>query len=348
MPTSTLQAIRNKVRRITGRPSAAQITDAQIDEYVNTFYVYDLPEHIKPESLRMTWQFIAQAGIPVYDMPTGTYLTAMPPVFIAGYQCLMNQSREGWFRMNPQLQFNEANAAIGNNTTGPYNFTLTNTPIVRGYKPNPPGAYSSSIVSDIPASRLNWNVMISGLNNAGVSVALVDDGQGNLFDPGDASTNPAAARGTVNYATGAIAINALGFSSAIAAGSAISAQYVRYNPSRPTSAMFFQDQVTLWPIPDQAYTVSMEVFRLPTDLLNATDTPILNEWWQLLAYGAADKVFADNADFENMSKFRPLLDEQMRLALRRTIVQYSAERTATIYTEQTSFPQYPGMGLTGI
>ena len=32
----TLQDIRNKVRRVTGRPNAAQITDAQIDQYINT------------------------------------------------------------------------------------------------------------------------------------------------------------------------------------------------------------------------------------------------------------------------------------------------------------------------
>ena len=43
----------------------------------------------------------------------------------------------------------------------------------------------------------------------------------------------------------------------------------------------------------------------------------------------ADKFFADNADFENMQKFRPLLEEQMTLIERRSIVQQTSERTAT-------------------
>ncbi len=121
-------------------------------------------------------------------------------------------------------------------------------------------------------------------------------------------------------------------------------QYVPYVASRPQSVVFYQDQMLLYPIPDQAYTVSFEAYKYPTAFLNdaaGVRTPQVNEWWQLLAYGAADKIFADNGDFENLQKFRPLLDEQMLLCTRRTIVQQTSERTATIYTEQTQFPQYP-------
>lgn len=76
-------------------------------------------------------------------------------------------------------------------------------------------------------------------------------------------------------------------------------------------------------------------------LTPTTAIPQVAEWWQLLAYGAADKIFADAGDFEMMNKFRPLLQEQMNLVLRRSIVQPTSERVATIYTEQTQFPQYP-------
>jgi hypothetical protein len=43
MADSTLGAIRTKVRRLTRSPNTAQITDNQIDEYVNTFILYDFP-----------------------------------------------------------------------------------------------------------------------------------------------------------------------------------------------------------------------------------------------------------------------------------------------------------------
>lgn len=337
--TTTLTDIRNKVRRITGRPSDSQITNGEIDNYINTFYVYDMPEHLRLESLKVNYQFITSANRPVYDFPTDLYLTAMPPVYIAGYQSYMTQSRENFFRINATIQYKQDSVATGTGATGPYVGTLTALPILPGFKPNPPGSYDTG---NLPAPRfINWNVLISGKSAAGESISLIDDGLGNLFDIADADCNPVNARGTINYITGSLVINVIGFRVAIALGEPINVQYIPYKASRPQSAIFFQDQIMLYPIPDEAYTVSFEAFKYPTALALATDSPQLKEWWQLLALGAADKIFADNADFENMQRFRPLLDEQMRLIERRTIQQYSSERTATIYVEQSQFAQFP-------
>lgn len=350
---SNLTVIRQKVRRITGRPSAAQITDAEIDDYVNTFYRFDLPEHLKMESLRVNYEFNTRPNIPVYDFPRNTYLTNMPPVFIAGYRSYMTQSRENFFRVNPQLNFLQASLATGNGGAGPYTGTCTSLPIMPGFKPNPPGAYSDSSIAgnDIAAADLKWNVLISAAGTPDATsgippdVTLVDDGQGNLFDPADPSTDPINARGSINYITGAVSFT---FANGVPSGNPINIQYIPYQPSRPQSVVFFEDQFILYPVPDQAYTVSFEVYKYPTALANSTDDPQLQEWWQLLAYGAADKIFADNADFEDLQKFRPLLKEQMDLVLRRTIVQQTSERTATIYTEQTNGAgQFPFGNLFG-
>lgn len=343
----------SKVRKVTARPSQTQLSDVELIKYINTFYIYDMPAHLKMESLRYNYQFTTTANIPVYDFPTNLYITEMPPVYIGGYQSYFTESRENFFRINPRLSFLQQSVYTGNNTVGPYTGqVLTNLPIVPGFKPNPPGAYSDSTITDIEARFINWNVLVSALGTpdpiSGIppSITLVDDGQGNLFDPTDTSTLPALARGTINYITGAISIT--NFASIIPSGNAINVQYVPYVASRPQSAVFFQDQIILYPVPDQAYTVSFEAYKYPADFFiaangtfNGTLNPQLNEWWQLLAYGAADKIFADNGDFENMQKYRPLLDEQMRLVLRRTIVEQTSERTASIYSEQTSHGSYP-------
>lgn len=346
----TLADIRTKIRRITGRPSQNQISDAEIDKYINTFYLFDMPEHLRLESLRVNYQFVTSANVPVYDFPTDLYLTNMPPVYVGGYMTYMTQSRQNFFRVNPGLNYLQQSVYTGNGTTGPYSGQfLINTPIVPGFKPNPPGAYSSSLVKDIAVKFINWNVLVSGTTASGTSVTLVDDGQGNLFDPIDSSSDPANSRGSINYSTGAIDI--FNFAQAIGNGNPINVQYIPYVASRPQSVCFFQDQFYLYPIPDQAYTVSFEAYKYPTALDSddaQQDSPQLKEWWQMLAYGAADKIFADNADFENMQKFRPLLDEQMRLCQRRTIVQQTSERTATIYSEQNAgFGQYPFGNLYG-
>ena len=342
---SNLADIRTKVRRLTGRPSTAQITDAQIDEYINTFYIYDLPEHLRLESLRINWEFNTRPNIAVYDFPRNTYLTNMPPVYIAGYQSYMTQSRQNFFRVNPQISFLQESLSTGTGAVGTYTGTCTNTPILPGFKGNPPGAYSDSTIAgnDVAAANLRWNVLISAAGTPDATsgippdITLVDDGQGNLFDPSDTSTDPAGRRGTINYLTGAVSIT--NFISPVPTGNAINIQYIPYVASRPQSVVFFEDQFIFWPVPDQAYTVSFEVYKYPTELINSTDDPQLREWWQLLAYGAADKIFADNADLDSLTKFRPLLEEQMKLVQRRTIVQQTAERTATIYTEQVN-----GMG----
>ncbi len=349
---STLVDIRNKVRRITGRPSDAQITDAEIDNYINTFYVYDLPEHLRLESLRVNYQFVTTANRPVYDFPTSLYLTCMPPVFIGGYQSFMTQSRENFFRTNPQLNYLQQSVAVGTGVAGPYAATLINAPIMPGFKRNPPGAYSG-LLNDALPRNINWNVLISAQGAPGVDgtspwYKLVDDGVGNLVSLDDTGS-PYTVQGTINYITGAVAITQFVDASLIPViipnGNPINAQYVPYVASRPQSCIFYQDQIILYPVPDQAYTVSFESFMYPTAFLSTgvddTKSPQLREWWQAIAYGAADKCFADNADMENMAKFRPLLEEQLRLIQRRTIQQYSSERTATIYTEQSGMGQFP-------
>lgn len=348
---NTLQDIINKVRRITGRPSSSEITDDQIINYINTFYVYDMPEHLRLQNLRYNFQFTTNPNQQVYDFPKEIYLTNMPPVFIAGYQSFMTQSRESFFRINASLMMNQKSVAIGNGTPGPYTFILTNTPITRGWKPNPPGAYSISVAgtnTDIAAQYLNWNVLISSNITNTAATSVVDDGQGNLFDIAAATTVPATAIGSINYFTGAVTVT---FTANIPAGTPINAQYIPYVASRPQSVVFYQDQLILYPIPDQAYTVSFEAYKYPTAFLNGlgdlANPPQLSEWWQLLAFGAADKIFIDNGDIDNMQKFRPLLEEQMRLVTRRTIVQQTSERTTSIYTEQIQFPQFPFGNLFG-
>lgn len=358
---STLADIRQKIRRITGRPSAAQISDTEIDNYINTFYLYDMPEHLRLESLRVNYEFTTRPNIAVYDFPTNTYLTNRSPVYIGGYQCFVTQSRENFFRINPQLNFLQQQIYTGDGTNGSGGTytgqTLTQLPVMPGFKPNPPGAYFVSIPgNDLEAQFLKWNVIVSASGTpdatSGIApaITLVDDGLGNLFAPTDTTTQAASRRGTINYITGALSIGAAagsGFTAAIPSGNPINVQYIPYVASRPQSLIFFEDQFIVYPVPDQAYTVSIEVYKYPTALISSTQDPQLREWWQLLAYGASDKIFSDNADFENLTKFRPLLQEQMNLVLRRTIVQQTSEKTATIYSEQSGYPQYPLGNLFG-
>jgi len=337
--SATLLDIQNKIRRIVARPSTNQLSNTELNSYINTAWIYDIPQHLKLETFKTIFQFVTEPNKGVYNFDTDLYLQAMPPVYIGGYQIAMSQSREQFNRANPKIQFMQKDLAIGNGGVA-YTGTISNVPVIRGYQPNPIIPLTSKI------SEINYNVLISariGAGETGSMVTLIDDGSisalglGGLRDPNDTFIDPItlapiAVRGTIDYVTGAIIIT--NFASAIPVGNSIIAQYIPCKNSRPTSALFFQDQITLYPTPDQAYTVSFECFKKPTALLTAGQFPELKELWQLIAYVAADKIFSDSGDLDNVNKYRPLLEEQLRLCNRRTITQYSSERTSTIFTEQ--------------
>lgn len=297
--SSTLADIRLKVRRLTKSPGQNTITDAQIDDYINNFYVYDFPEELRLWQTREIYSFVTEANVDTYAAPQD-YLTFHPPLYIAGYECYYSQSRTEFFRRWPVVR-TIAQVATGSGIAGPYTATLQNIPVLRN------------------------QVLIDAVSN-NLTFALTDDGLGNLVGNGT---------GTINYITGALNFT---FSGAIAGGDAINAQTVPYVASRPTSLLYYDQTFTLRPCPDQAYTVNLEAYKAPTALLNNGDVPELNEWWQYLAMGAAMKIFEDRGDFTQLAAYQPLYDRYRRLAERRTIVQQTNDRTATIYTEQTMGP----------
>lgn len=137
----------------------------------------------------------------------------------------------------------------------------------------------------------------------------------------------------INYLTGAFTVTFIG---PPAAGANINFQVVPYVPSIPQAILYYDEQFTLRPVPDQSYPVNIEVYNRPTELLAAGDTPQLEQWWQYIAYGAAKKVLEDRIDTETLAQIMPEYKKQELLVLRTTIVQNTNERTATIYTEQSS------------
>jgi len=300
---TTLNNIRTKVRRITKSPSSNQITDAQIDDYVNTFYLYDFPEQLRLINLKETYSFITEPGIDIYDFTPNTVISIEPPVYIGGYEIQLYQNREQYFYAYPEYQRNEV-LTLGTAIAGAYNGTITATPVKRG------------------------RVLLSTVDNAGNALSAQDDGAGSF-------TGDVVAGSTINYETGAIA--ALTWSGIIANGEEIRVQYVNYQSSRPYAALFYNDQIQLSPVPDQAYEFKINAYVTPTALTNAADEPELREWWQLLALGACLKIFEDRLDMESYQKVQVLFEQQMSLVERRTLKQISINRAATIYSTNIGY-----------
>jgi hypothetical protein len=80
----------------------------------------------------------------------------------------------------------------------------------------------------------------------------------------------------------------------------------------------------------------MEVYVRPLELLAAGQSPELEEWWQYISYGCAKKIFEDRMDLESVQMIMPEFKKQENLINRRTIVQQTSQRVATIYTEDNN------------
>jgi hypothetical protein len=130
--------------------------------------------------------------------------------------------------------------------------------------------------------------------------------------------------GTINYQTGAFNI---AFNSPPPASATIYAKYQGYQPNRPQGMLFFQNQFTFMPIPDQVYTVRMQGYVNPNPLAKPGDIPSLPEWGPLIAYGAALDIFSDRGDVETYDRYYPIFKRYENIALARTVQQMQAEQS---------------------
>lgn len=359
-PNSTMAAIEQKVRRLTRNPSEAQLSSADLDNYINTFVIYDFPEHLRTFQNRTQFTFYTQPFQDVYKTDAtwpataqlynfqNAYLSVHSPVYIAGFQSWYSQSREQFFGVYPLTNSIQQLASIGdgvtNNFTGFISSTLNNA--ISPLNQN----------SQITTGLLQNNVLFDSIDVNGNGLTLIDSPivdattgfnsiYGLMYTPNNPPvtlpltltapylTNPAfPTTNYINYATGQFNIT---FPTAPGSGNIINSQTVPQVVSLPQALMYHNNQFTVRPVPDQPYAINFEVYQRPTFLMETSQSPQLEELWQYIAYGAAKKIFEDRMDMESVAMIMPEFKKQEALCNRRTIVQYTDERTATIYTEQT-------------
>jgi len=351
-PVSTLAAIEQKVRRLTRSPSTAQLSDSDLDNYINTFVVYDFPEHLRMFNLRTTFSFYTNPYQDVYPTDTASfvgvttnplydfqnkYISVHPPLYIAGYNSFFSQSREQFFGIYPIVT---SIASIGFVGDG---ITQTFTGVINAQQSLVPANLTQQV------SLLQNNVLFSSVNVNGAGLAMIDvplvnpttgnpSPIGNLYVPGQTPVTPPLyptdldPNNNINYATGQFTVT---FTTPPDVGRAINSQTVPQVDTLPQAMCYYDNKFILRPVPDQPYTVNFEAYISPVFLMSTDSEPALKEWWQYIAYGAAKKIFEDRMDMESVQMIMPEFKKQESLCLRRTIVQYTNERTSTIYTEQT-------------
>ena len=375
---STLANIRAKVRRVTGRASENQLSNTDLDGYINDFLVYELPSHTRLMYNRQTYSFQLTPNVAVYSINAfkNDYMTFEPPAYVDGFEMQYMQSEQSFYQMYPRLKYSVTLTA-GNNTTGPYTGTYSYTPIVPetvvistlDINGNSQVAVDNGLgvlitgklaitgitqavaaVVTIPGVAVNIGDLVyidgvQGMTQINGGAYVVTGVVGNevtinvnstLFSAYTFGGNFSIQSGTINYTTGAVA--ALTWLAIIPTGEIIYISANDYVVGRPYAVLYFNNEFRFWPFPDRAYTFEIVTYKNPAQLLAVGQAPELNLWGDVIAYGASQKIFADNLDMESYGKVQILFDEHKRLAERRTLKQLSNQRVSTIYDDGMSYP----------
>lgn len=346
MSIATLNDIIQKVRRLTGSGNSLQLTDAQIIDYINSFYLYDFPAQYRSLKLKDKYVFNTQRGIDTYPFDSDHYSTVEMPCYCMHREIKLFQDPWSFYGVNFNWQQQE-NFATGNGTAGAYSGTLSNTPIIRSVNNNPvvtttlspTSSFPTGYPASFPQANIGrvQNILITANVALGNTLNVTDDGAGNLI--GDC-----LAGGTINYDTGAIAN--LTFTSSVPSGNEIQCQYNPTQLSIPLSILFFQNQFTLRPVPDRGYTIELIAYRLPSQAMmgsedpdspNLTGRPELQEWWETIAFGAAKKVYEDRLDPDGVALMDKSLVERYALNETRTYAQLGKQRISTLFSDQLSY-----------
>ncbi|GAF99214.1 unnamed protein product, partial [marine sediment metagenome] len=100
---------------------------------------------------------------------------------------------------------------------------------------------------------------------------------------------------------------------------------------QPTDILLFGETLYPRPIPDDTYTITAQVTQRPvTEFTLDADLPLQSSWGELIAYGGAIEILADDSDDEGIVslKIRPFgYDYLLRLLKRKQLARLVGVRS---------------------
>jgi len=328
---ATLAEIREKVRTLSRRKSPTQMSDDTIDNYINTFVLYDMPYRDQVFHLKRTFKFLTSPYVGEYSTTDSVYDTmnnfknivtsVTEPVYIHGRPVFFSQDRLEFFSLYPQNKV-LVSIGTGDGVTTIFSGTLGNVPIIQ----------KSMVVS---ATYIDLgNVTKMGFYDRPEELNGLIRTYG-LFVTDDESPT---GYGLIDYITGDYTIS---FPFAPTSGTDISIAFQQYAASLPIAMLFYGDTFIIRPIPDKVYDVVINATIRPTELLLDLQRPDIDQWWQYIAIGAARKIFQDDLDNDSAALLEQQFQEQETLCSRKFTLQLSKQRSSTIYVDPIYNRRWP-------
>lgn len=149
--------------------------------------------------------------------------------------------------------------------------------------------------------------------------------------------------GTINYVTSEITLD---LPVAAMPGTLLNIWAATYQPGRPYNLLFWNNEFTIRPVPDNVYLCEIEAYQNPVQFMQTSDNPQLNQWAQYIAYGAAREILRDRQDMEGVENLRQGFERQEALVLERQSVEEIGQPNITLFnTTQAGMGYGIGFGV---
>lgn len=354
---TTYTFIEKKVRRLTASASSAALTSFDIQQAVNLFYSNDFPYAIKIDQQRSVYKFLTIPNVDRYPVDVNNLQGFRAPVYFEGIQGNFFKNRDQLFNLYPRYP-TQFQPAAGDGVTTNFSFTLFGNNANPFPQPNF-GILSTQVVVGgidangnpiriiddggavvdgfgIGSNTTNGQLLFIQQNAVGNNVYLnASNAQQPAIPPLSPLPTPSPPSplttqycGTVNYITTQFNIT---FPVAPAAGTMINVWVATYQVGRPYNLLFWNNEFTIRPVPDNVYLCEVEAFQTPSQFLNVTDNPTLNQWSQYIAYGSALEILRDRQDMEGVANLMEGFKRQEALVLERQAVEEIQQPNITLF-----------------
>lgn len=357
------------VRRIIKSPSPQVISDATIADYVNRFWVFEVPERIQLIEMKRQYTFETQANIfeyqapfaptqswnfppnfdpppfinnpvvPQNQTPVPLYHEFRPPIYCDGVQMGWFQSTEQFYNIFPELVLNE-NPLQGDGRSGAYTTNVGRSPILRAFIDDLGNLKPYVYITYVDLSGIQHYIVDSSyLNASGLGILIETDStfQNIIGAPLVGNPPTSGGAGTVDYMSGELIFT---FLNPVTLGLTIETQTSPFSSGRPRIALYFNQIFKVYPVPDRAYKIQVDAYVTPQVFFNSAASIPFAYMSEYIARGAARKILSDNGDYDQMQFYEPLFREQENLVLRKTSRQNAVPRTPTIFSSQTQSNSY--------
>lgn len=291
MATWTKLEIRKKIRQVTGRLSANEISDSELDDRINKFYQYTFPAEVKLERIHTYFEFLTTPYESFYVVPD-TYINFENPAYINNIEISYFQNPDNFYKSLLQ-NIQQDIPWTGDGVTFAFSTTLAANTIFPG----------TLIITDNVETFSDINTTYTTANVTW--------------------TGSLGGTATINYATGSVSVS---FNTAPISGSPIMLSYGEMSAGTPRSVLYYNNLFQLAPVPDTVYRFKMKAYEKLLPLVNTTDRPLLDQWGPCIAYGTARDLCVDYGEMDSYSDISVLYKEQVSYCIDRTLQDLLNER----------------------